>query len=83
MSAAYLNGPSVATIKERSPWCFGKVRFDSATIAILVVNRRKRRRDAQQSNAYYCRTCGGYHVGRADKDNVPASMAVRRELVRA
>lgn len=42
--------------------CIGKAAFDTASTALKVAKRRKRR--GKPASAYKCRVCGKYHLGR-------------------
>ena len=58
MPPAYLKGGSgVAVNPNAGAMCTGKIRFESAIVAARAAARRRNR------ESYYCRICGGFHVG--------------------
>jgi hypothetical protein len=51
--------------------CHGKERFECKTYADRVARRKnqsKQQKSGLHSEAYRCRTCGGFHVGSSPSD---------------
>jgi hypothetical protein len=81
MPPAYLKGPTdVLPTLPTSHWCVGKVRFESAILAAEVAARSQKRGHREH---YYCRSCGGFHVGSHNRSNIHVSKAAAADLVRS
>lgn len=64
MSAAYLKAKAVLPSVHIPYWCAGKHRFESPAVARDVALRdRGDKGKGETRHSYYCRSCGGYHVG--------------------
>lgn len=73
MSAAYLRGEAtpLPSVHIRY-WCQGKQRFESAVLAVAVAGRSRR----GYRRHYWCRNCGGFHIGSALAERPTGSPAM-------
>lgn len=48
---------------QRASGCSGKERFDSHTLAMSVLHRRRKHKGSAPGGAYRCEFCAGWHLG--------------------
>jgi hypothetical protein len=70
----------VKQLYDQTASCEGKVRFGSAKIAMMVIKRRDKSRNRGQSVTYFCKYCGGYHLGSpAQRPSLKKSLLTDKE----
>lgn len=75
MPAAYLKGSveqGILSYRNANPGCTGKIRFESAAIAVRAAKRKRHRK------AYRCEQCGYFHVG---ADTPEPTRSVKKWLI--
>lgn len=77
MAAAHLKAPLVGYWPAETAYCGGKAAFVSPAMAQLVLDRTPH----IDRQAYRCRNCGKWHLGRT-KGDISGVAQARRELIR-